>query len=216
MADSAISGLSAASAVVSADSFIIDDGTATSKKATSAQIRDFVLAKDANGSPLVSYILRQASSYTLTSQTASQKLFNATTNGRVTLPTGIYRFDMLVSLSAMSATSGNARIDILGAGTATVSQWLWHSVGVDGATATAGTQTGSTAVTSSSPASIMTGGTGTGLQARLTGTFNVTGAGTLIPSISLVTAAAAVVAAGSYIEIRRLGDTGDVAVGPWD
>jgi len=116
----------------------------------------------------------------------------------------------------MSATSGNAAIDILGAGTATCAAWLWHAVGVDGATATAATQTGSTTVTQQSVASIVTAGTGTAMTVNLRGTFEVTGAGTIIPSLTLVTANAAVVAIGSYIKFNRIGSTSVVSVGQWD
>lgn len=164
----------------------------------------------------VEHIIRADATRTFTSNTSEQALFTSPTNGRLTLETGTYLFEGLLNIGTMSATSGNAAIDILGAGTATIAAWLWHAVGVDGATATAATQTGSTTVTQQSAASIVTAGTGTAMTVRLRGTFEVTGAGTIIPSMTLVTANAAVLAIGSYLVFRRVGSTSMVSVGQWD
>jgi hypothetical protein len=151
--------------------------------------------------------------YTLTSTTAVQKLFNATANGALTLETGTYMFECLISLSAMSATSGNAAFSL--AGTATLGSILMFGEGVDGATATAAASSNSMAVTSAFPASIVTAATGTGLQVMIKGTFRVTGAGTIIPSIALVTGATAVVAVGSFFRCRRVGSATVTNVGQW-
>lgn len=161
-------------------------------------------------------VIRLDAAYVLTSSTAEQKLFNASTNGRVTLETGTYFFECVFSISAMSATSGNAAFDILGAGGATLGTVLYHVTGVDGNTATAGTQTGSTMIQGQTPASMVTAGTGTTLNASLRGTFEVTVAGTIVPSVTLVTAAAGSVAAGSYFRVRRVGSTTLTTVGQWD
>lgn len=162
-------------------------------------------------------IIRLTADYTLTSSTSEQKLFNASTNGRLTLETGAYRFECLASISSLSATSGNGAFDILGAGSATLTDVLYHSVGVDGATATAATQTGSTMIQGQSPASQQTAGTGTTWNFRNSGTFEVTGAGTIVPSVTLVTAAAGIVRAGSYFACWRIGASGAATlVGQWD
>ena len=165
--------------------------------------------------PVVHFI-RADATRTFTSNTTEQAIFTSPTNGRLTLETGCYLFEGLINVGTMSATSGNAAIDILGAGTATCAAWLWHAVGVDGNTATAATQTGSTTVTQQSAASIVTAGTGAAMTVNLRGTFEVTSAGTIIPSLTLVTANAAVVAIGSYIKFNRIGSTSVVSVGQWD
>jgi hypothetical protein len=164
----------------------------------------------------VRHFIRADATRTLPNDTNENAIFNSPTNGRLTLETGTYLFHGLISVNTMSATSGNASIDILGAGTATCAAWLWHAVGVDGNTATTANQTGSTIITQQSPASIVSAGTGTSMQVRLYGTFEVTGAGTIIPSIDLVTAAAAVVAIGSHLAFERIGSTSVVSVGQWD
>jgi hypothetical protein len=152
-------------------------------------------------------------SYTLTSNTNVQKLFNATANGTLTLEPGTYMFECLISLSSMSATSGNAAFSL--AGTATLGTILMFCDGVDGATATAAAGSNSMAITAAFPASMVTAGVGTALQAYIKGTFRVTVAGTIIPSIQLVTAAAAVVAAGSFFRCRRVGSASVTNVGQW-
>lgn len=166
--------------------------------------------------PIV-HMCRLTANYTLTSSTAEQKLFNASTNGRLTLETGAYRFECLASISSLSATSGNGAFDILGAGSATLADVLYYSVGVDGNTATAATQTGSTMIQGQSPASQQTAGTGTTWNFRNTGTFEITAAGTIVPSVTLVTAAAGVVRAGSYFACWRIGASAAATlVGQWD
>ena len=91
-----------------------------------------------------------------------------------------------------------------------------HVVGVDGNTATAATQTGSTAVTNSTPASALTAGTGAAATLQIRGSFEITAAGTIVPSITMVTAAASVLAVGSYMTFERIGSTSVTSVGQWD
>lgn len=165
---------------------------------------------------LLKYVILQDATYTLTSTTSAQKLFNASTNGALTLPTGWYIFKALIALTSMSGTSGNGQFQLLGAGTATLGGVLYHVVGVDGASGTAATQTGSWATGSSSAASAVTAGTNTNALLEIRGSFEVTATGTIIPSIALVTAAAAVVSVGSYFKCFRVGAAGgNVTVGPW-
>lgn len=161
------------------------------------------------------YFIRADGSRTLTSTTSAQKLFGDPTNGALTLPTGTYEFWAVLGLTSMSATSGNAQMQILGGGTATLSDIIYHTVGVDGASGTAATQTGSWSVASSSAASALTAGTGTAAMMRHRGSFEVSAAGTIIPSIALVTAAAAVLASGSFFACRLMGSTSAKSRGPW-
>jgi hypothetical protein len=165
----------------------------------------------------IRHFIRADSSRVLPNDTNENALFNSPTNGRLTLETGTYLVEGIISVSGMSATSGNASIDLLGAGTATCATWLWTAQGRDNnSTTVATTVTGSFSVSQQSAASVVTAGTGTALQIRIQGTFEVTSAGTLIPSIDQVTAAAATLAAGSYLVFERIGDTSVVSVGQWD
>ena len=204
MADTKISALTAATSLNNTDEFALNQG-GTSKKATTDLINQY-------GYALV--VLDAA--YTLTSATTAQKIFNASTNGALTLPTGWYRFNSVIGVTGLSATTGNAQFQILGGGTATLGGVLYSVVGVDGASGTAATQTGSWSVASSSAASAVTAGTGTSLLFNINGTFEVTATGTIIPSLALVTAAAGSVVVGSFFECKRWGAlNANVLIGSW-
>jgi hypothetical protein len=163
------------------------------------------------------YLIRADATRTFTSNTSEQAIFTNPTNGRVTLGIGTYVFRGILYVTGMSATSGNAAIDLLGAGTATVASWLWHAWGIDATAPTAAAaQTGAFTITQQSVASVVVAATGTAMAISFQGTFEVTAAGTLIPSLTMVTASASVVAVGSFVEIERVGDVNTVSVGPWD
>lgn len=152
--------------------------------------------------------------YVLTSATAQQRLFNWSANGAVTLETGVYSFEIGFLITGMSATSGNAQFGILGAGTATLATYR-----VGGVTGEVSAITGNASfLTTGAPnaaAGIAVAGTATQLMANLFGTFDVTAPGTLIPSISLTTAAAASVSTGSFFRCRKIGETGVATGGAW-
>ena len=152
-----------------------------------------------------------ATTYTLTSQTAAQKLFNTSTNGAVTLDTGIYQFECSFRLSAMSTTSGSFGFAL--GGTATINQTWWASAVKNTLSTlaawtssfqTAATTTLATATTSSVGACV------------IRGLIRVTAAGTVIPQVSLTVAAAATVEAYSYFTITKLsGGTANFTTGNW-
>lgn len=166
--------------------------------------------------PLTNF-LYQTADRTLTNSTAEQKLFDETANGTLTLPAGVYTFECFFHMTTMSATSGNAAFDILGAGTATVDRVAYTSYGSDaGAQLGVGNQSGIGSVTvQHSGANVVSPATGSGMRARVQGIFRVSAGGTIIPSVSLVTAAAAVVKAGSNIIIQKIADSGETTVGAW-
>lgn len=161
------------------------------------------------------HFIRQDSTRTFTSNTNEQAIFDETTNGRLTLEAGTYHFQCQVTMTSMSSTSGNAAFDILGAGSATITGVFYSLRGIDGATATAATETGSYMVLAQTPASMVTAGAGTALQFTADGTFETT-AGTIVPSMTLVTASAAVVGIGSYCSFERFGSDSVTNVGQWD
>lgn len=160
-------------------------------------------------------LIRQDAARTLTSSVAEQKIFDSVTNGTLTLEVGTYLFQCQVVITGLSTTSGNGAFDILGAGTATLGTILYESIGRDGATNTASGPTGSTNTNAQSPVSQQTAGTSATWTFTNIGTFEVTVAGTIIPSVTLVTAAAGTVAAGSYFYCHRIGSTTLTAIGQW-
>lgn len=167
-------------------------------------------ATSQRGAVLADQYLIQTATYTLTSQTAAQKLFNASTNGQVTLVAGTYEFDCVFSLSSMSSSSGSFGFALGGGATFTQSWWAMANKAAL-ATAAAGQVTYNTAAnTTLATASVNTVG-----FARCNGLITVTIGGTVIPQVSLGVAAAAVVGVGSYFKIRALGGATASASGNW-
>lgn len=164
----------------------------------------------------VRHFIRCNATRTLPNDSNLNAIFNDPTNGRLTLETGTYLFEAVIGIKSMSATSGNAAVDILGAGTATVNDWLYAAIGKDNTLISVAAVLGTMPVIKSTPASMFTAGTGAEMWFTLKGTFTVTAGGTLIPSIDQVTGAAAVVQIGSYFSCERIGSTTVVSVGQWD
>lgn len=180
------------------------------------EISTMIDSGSCEGIVLADHWVRLSSDYGIANSASEQKIFNATANGALTLPSGTYFFECVLYLTSMSATSGNAAFDVLGAGTATLSSILYHAIGIDSTTPlSAAAQTGSFTASQQSVASVVTAGTGTGAGTSIRGTFTVTAGGTIIPSITLVTAAAAIVKAGSFFRCRRVGADSDNFRGNW-
>lgn len=165
-------------------------------------------------SPAIHFI-RQDANYTLTSTTSAQQIFNSSTNGRITLPVGTYRFNALLRITSMSGTNGNAAFSL--AGTATTGTFLFSNWGYDAAPTTGpGTFNGGFAITSATATNMQTASVANMMATNITGTFEVTVTGTIIPSIALTTAASAIVTAGSYFECWAIGSTSAGFLGNWD
>jgi hypothetical protein len=150
-----------------------------------------------------------SASYTLTSTTSPQKLFNNTTNGAITLPTGTYEFDCQFSLSSMSTTSGYFGFQM--GGTATTSQ-SWTSIAGSTAAGVIGTPSYQH-VSSNGNSQLYTAATTGAGEADIHGILRVTASGTFIPQVQLSVAAAAVVAANSFCYYKPLGTTSVTIIG---
>jgi hypothetical protein len=159
----------------------------------------------------VEQFITLTSAYTLTSQTAAQKLFNSPTNGAVTLPVGAYFFDCMFTLSALSATSGGFGFAF--AGTATIAGQLWQTEGSKAVLAT--TAAAQNTVNTAANTAIVTATTATVGWAHAWGKVRISVAGTLIPQISQFTAAAAVVGVDSYFRIWPVGSNTIQSAGAW-
>lgn len=212
MADTKITGLTAIGASLSGDDVlaIIQDpaGTPISRKVTLAELIEYSNAK---------HFIRADVDRTLPNDTNLNAIFNAPTNGRLTLTTGVYQFEGLFIVTGMSGTSNNALLNVLGAGTATIGSWMWMLSGIDNTTpSTLLDDDSSYFQTNATAAAMVTATTGTALRFSIRGSFECTAGGTLIPSIDQANAAAAVVQDGSYFLCQRLGADGLVSVGDWD
>lgn len=168
----------------------------------------------------VRHFIRADSDNNLSNSAAEQKIFSSPTNGRITVETGCYLFKGVIHVKSMEAlASSNLAFDLVGAGTATCAAWLVHCVGADtnGVGSATATISGTWAVTQQTAVtSVVSGAANPDCWFRISGTFEVTGAGTMIPSVTLASAAAAVVQAGSYLTLERIGSTSVVSIGQWD
>jgi len=153
--------------------------------------------------------------FTLLTQTASQQLFDTSASGALALDVGVYSFEAAIYLTGLSATSGNGTFSVLGAGTATTGNFLSQAVGIDNnSPLAAGARTGVGSVTSSNK--FATNATGTGVLTVVSGHFEVTSAGTIIPSITLDDLPTAPVAkAGTTFRCTRMADTVVDTQGTW-
>ncbi len=165
----------------------------------------------------VEHIIRADATRTFTSNTSQQAIFNNPASGTLTLETGTYLFEGLIAMTSMSGTSGNGKFSVIGAGTATLGSILWQAWGTDNASQTTGAAVGGmwSVIASQTATNIVTAGAGTAMSFVVKGTFEVTGAGTIIPSFAQTTAAAAIVSIGSYIKFNRIGSTTMTSVGQW-
>ena len=168
-------------------------------------------AASTRGAVRVEYIQAISAAYTLTSQTAAQKLLNGTTNGAVTLPIGTYQFECLFSLTSLSATSGSFGFAL--GGTATFTQEWWADAQQTATLATPGTAQSS--FNTAANTSLTTASTNTNGFAFIRGIIRVTAAGTVIPQVSLTVANAAVVGVNSYFKASSFGNGTVVSVGNW-
>jgi len=141
-------------------------------------------------------------------------LFNSPTNGTLTV-TGstTYYFECYFTLTAMSATSGTFSFGL--GGTATYSSGAYFSQGLKGAiTASAALMSNQTnlvaAVIGSATANTQTVG-----YAYIKGKVVVSTGGTIIPSFSLSTAAAAVVGTNAFFRLTPVGINTVQSVGNW-
>jgi hypothetical protein len=183
--------------------------TTINNKLNTATFAAYTATTNNSGTTAANFIV-QESNYTLSATTATQKLFSVSGKTGFNLPTGIYSFNAVLHITSMSATSGNGKFEIKGAGTATISRATYGAWGLDNSTPTnPTTQTGSLTnnTTGISVANILSSGTGTAMELVISGTFRITAAGTIIPSFGLTTAASAIVNAGSFIKIEKLGES---------
>ena len=159
--------------------------------------------------PLPAWGVLQAN-HVLASTIAAQKLFNWSANGALTLATGTWRFSCSLLITAMSTTSGSAKFDLKGAGTAAIGKMSMQDFGGRGSVAAgaASALSGSASDLPSSTAGLTTAVSATAMRASIHGLFEITSAGTIIPSIALDVAAAAIVNAGSGFECSWLGPVG--------
>jgi hypothetical protein len=155
-------------------------------------------------------LITLTSAYTLASQTPAQKMFNASASGALNVQPGLYFFECLYTLSAMSATSGSFGFAF--SGTATRAE-LWRALANKAVLATAAAPQAS--VNTAANTALATATTATVGWAEIKGKVRITAAGTLIPQVSLGVAAAAQVGVDSHFRIWSPGLNTTTNIGNW-
>ena len=158
---------------------------------------------------------------TMTSNTNLQSLFGGgtggLTNGALTVAAATsYYFECSMNLSTMSGTSGNLGFSIVGAGTATFTSAAWHAFGLDATTQTTAAAIGGIFnATQAATGNIVTAGTGTAVSVFVKGIFRINAGGTIIPSVQLTTANAAVIGTNTWFRCYPVGSNTIISVGNW-
>jgi hypothetical protein len=153
---------------------------------------------------------------TLTSTTSMQPLFESGHDEIAVEASTTYLVDGLIAITGMSTASGNLAFSLLGAGTATLLGGRIDFIGAEGSFETTGAaRIGSLSASNadSLTPNLLNPSTATQTYFRLTGKIRTNAAGTVIPSVALQTAAAAVLDAECYIELRKLGPNSQISVG---
>ena len=165
----------------------------------------------------VQHMIRSNATRTFTSNTSQQAIWDDPTNGTLTLETGTYLFEGLIAMDTMSATSGNGKFSIIGAGTVTLGDILWLATGNDNTpeAGSANISGGWHVIATQTATNIVAAAISQQCCFNVKGTFTVIVAGTVIPSFAQTTAAAAVVKIGSYFQCNRIGSASVVSVGQW-
>jgi hypothetical protein len=172
-------------------------------------VKYFTPAASSRAVDLSEYFVCLAAAFTLTSQTAVQKLFNSTANGAITLPIGTYFFECEFNLTNL-ANSNSFGFALGGAATFTQG-WTAIADKVALATPSAPLMSYNTAANLALTGALTT----TTGYAKISGVIRVTVAGTVIPQISMQTASAAVVGINSFFKCRPAGNATVATVGNW-
>lgn len=145
--------------------------------------------------------------------TALQKIFNAPTNGTVTLAANTtYFFELSFSVSGLSATSGNFAVGF--GGTATLTSIAYMMLGTKNVITgnNANINFYNVAAASNVAAS---NNTATAGNVFCTGKITVTTGGTFIPQFSSSVAIASIIAAGAFFRIWPAGSNTIQSIGNW-
>lgn len=152
--------------------------------------------------------------YTLTSQTAAQKLFNLPTNGALSVKAATtYYFECLINVTSISNTSGSFGFAI--GGTATLTSIQWNSVAIKTSAPTTAIAPNVTMNTTAANTALNIASAGTVGHAMIRGVIRINAAGTIIPQISLTVANAGIVQPNSYFKVIPIGTNAVTTVGNW-
>lgn len=167
--------------------------------------------------PVENLIRQHADRAAFANNANQQAIFDSVANGTLTLETGAYLFEGVIQIKVTSATSGNLKFSLAGAGGGTFAIILYTISAIDAANDTLTAWSGVSEIISTQTVTNMATATiATVTTFFVKGSFECTVAGTLIPSVAQTTAVTtAVTTAGSYFKCNRVGSTTAASVGQW-
>jgi hypothetical protein len=112
----------------------------------------------------------------------------------------------------LSATSGSFGFGLGGTATKT---FTYDATASKNGTAAATSQAAFKLYSNAATTTLVTNSTGTVGSAMIKGIMRITVAGTVIPQVSMTTAIAAIVSAGSYFRVSPIGNATVATVGNW-
>ena len=157
--------------------------------------------------------LASTATYTLTSTTASQRLFNVGSIGGNPGAISVnasktYFFECMFRISSMSSTSGGLNFNLLGAGTAGIDTVAYTTNGCDTSSPTVTFTTSGAYHPTVVSGPIVDESGGTQIWVQIKGIFRTTSTGgTIIPSVQLKTAAAAIVQNNAFFKLYEVGSS---------
>lgn len=167
----------------------------------------------------VEHLIRQhADRATFANNANQQAIFDSVAGGTLTLETGAYLFEGVIQIKGTSATSGNLKFSLAGAGGGTFAVILYTIQAIDAANDALTVWSGISEIVSTQVVTNMATATiATVTTFYVKGSFECTVAGSLIPSVAQTTAVnnSATTTAGSYFKCNRVGATTAVSIGQW-
>lgn len=167
---------------------------------------------------VLNYIRQHANRANFANNANQQAIFDSVTNGTITLETGTYLFEGVIQIQGMSATGGNLKFSLAGAGGGTFANILYVAMGSDSVNDALVVWSGiSEVISTQTVTNIATATTATVCTIYVRGSFECTVAGTLIPSVAQTTAInnSANTLAGSWFYVNRIGSTTGISSGQW-
>lgn len=165
---------------------------------------------DANFDDVFDVLAVLPAAYSLTSQTAAQKLLNTSPTGALSLPVGTYEFETEFELTSMSASSGGFGFALGGSATFTQAWSAIAQIGADPlSTPVAPVVSWNTAANVELATAAASKGDG---WARIRGILRVTVPGTIIPQVSLTVAAVAIVSINSFFRLKKISQSATAGI----
>jgi hypothetical protein len=165
-------------------------------------------------------VINQSGTRTFANNTSAQAIFNATTNGAITLAgSTTYEFEMELDITGLSTSTHSINLGFALGGSASITSMAYSFlVGTQATPATPTAPAYMGWITSNSATAITATGitTANSLIAKIRGTIRMNVGGTVTPQITQVTnSAAAVLQANSFARFWPIGSNTVTNVGDW-